>query len=158
MWTHGACLRRACIAALRQEANSNPKTTEPTEGELKAILARIAEIKDHEFKTWRTTPVHTRGSNPCRMITKSRNQDVLLRFPDWANNSNTRRKASKFAMTYEARVGPRPMCTVQAPDWIRSNRSSSVRSSPAAKIKSGSERVARRRSRTSPLLAQAGFT
>lgn len=37
----------------------------PTEGELKATGARVADIKHPEFKAWRATLAHTRGSNLC---------------------------------------------------------------------------------------------
>ncbi len=66
---------------------------------------------------------------------------------------------SKSGTANAARVGPEPTCTVQAPSCKRSNKSSSVRSSPAANRNSGSGWATRRRARSaSPLFAHTGFT
>src|SRR5437660_4223156 len=85
-------------------------------------------------------------------------QDALRVSSGLANDPRTVRNSSKSGTTYEACVGPRPMWTVRAPFSDLSKRSSSVRSSPAAKMKSGSGYSASRRSSTSPLFAQTGLT
>src|SRR5262249_22973313 len=75
-----------------------------------------------------------------------------------ASSSRKRRTANGWGSRNRATDGPFPAWTVQASAGIRSNRSSSVRSSPMASRKSAGAPTASRWPRISPLFAPVSLT
>jgi len=61
---HRKAIGRGILSSPTRGARHPVSTPFPAEGELKATGSRIADIKDHEFKTWRTTLTHARGVEP----------------------------------------------------------------------------------------------